>query len=403
MEQILDIEKGKLAIFTDVHGNWGVYERALEAAGACNATPVFAGDLIHKVTPFYEDRSKEIIDDLAKRVERQECVALLGNHELAHIYEIPEIDKDGYISFENAICGYRKEYIDFFVSMPYAIRTKNVVINHVGTPYVHKSRIGAVIKLNELYAGCKQTWDSNWDQNKKLFLATSNHLVDLYIKDLRDIKELSHKAILNKHARDFITLIKENGSLNCLEKDDSLKDYIFDCTPDGVLLCALFSGQNDIDYPKNAQKEFIDYTLKLFSDKRQMDFLVSGHIHTHLFERLDNQLRFSTGSAIMSNRSFLVIEADREYSSMHELMYGLQKLSGDRKLYERGKNGLEENLNLLKSFLNPKEERGLDSNKAEFTHERDVLYLMGSDCRYELMFNGRKFTVTPDLIIEDPI
>jgi len=388
-EQILDIENGKLAIFTDIHGNLDVYERALEVAKVNKIIPVFAGDLVHKVNPSYQDNSKCIIDDLIGRVERRECVALLGNHELAHIYEMPWIDDEGFKTFEEAIKGDRSKYIDFFMSMPYVVRTKNVFINHNGTIYAPLVKVP--IKLDQLKE--KGLVEKKLlTENKELVLELPFGLV-YNINEICD--ELDHKKIFNENREDYEQLSKEEK-----ENYGGLGEYTVSSL-DGRLLLALFSGQNDIDYSKGAQKEFIDYTLKLFSDKRPMSFLVSGHIHTYLFERLYNQLRFSTGTARMSNRCFLTIEAGREYSSMHELTSGLEKLSGSVGPYNESKTDLESNLNLLKSFLNPREEQALDLNKAEFTQERGVLYLREIGGGYNVIFNGAHFIVTPEIIVEE--
>ncbi len=142
LDKLVDLEKGRVMVVTDVHGNWRDYEQimrtfdALRKKGEADML-VFTGDLVHGY-PGYKDESKRVIDDLIKRRANQDgsgVVALLGNHDMVHIYHIG-LSKgllEFTSSFEKAIKENRGRYIDFFESMPFAALTSGgVLLNHAG-------------------------------------------------------------------------------------------------------------------------------------------------------------------------------------------------------------------------------------------------------------------------------
>ncbi|MFO0723414.1 MAG: metallophosphoesterase [Myxococcota bacterium] len=96
-------DQGRLIVATDLQGNLRDYRRLLEifeqATAAGPATLVLTGDLVHGPsedlaeegawpehlgTP-YRDQSAELILDFMEYAERAPAIALLGNHEHAHI------------------------------------------------------------------------------------------------------------------------------------------------------------------------------------------------------------------------------------------------------------------------------------------------------------------------------
>src|SRR3989344_1835404 len=132
MGSIIDINAGRLLIASDLHGNWKDYQRirelyeGLKAQGRADRL-ILDGDLVHGY-PGYEDRSVKILDDLMNNHDSS-VMALLGNHELMHIYHMSGVAKNGHDLHDSAgpleeqITGSRAKYVDFMKRMPYAVRT----------------------------------------------------------------------------------------------------------------------------------------------------------------------------------------------------------------------------------------------------------------------------------------
>lgn len=97
-------ERGTLLVSTDLQGNFGDYEalkRIYEREADAGNEPVLllCGDLVHGPGPlfadasrwpdylgtYYRDRSVDLVLDYARWIEQAQTVALLGNHEHAHI------------------------------------------------------------------------------------------------------------------------------------------------------------------------------------------------------------------------------------------------------------------------------------------------------------------------------
>jgi serine/threonine-protein phosphatase PP1 catalytic subunit len=134
---------GRLIVVTDLHGNFKDYKRYIKIWDRddpdCHI--VFTGDLIHAMD--YEDGSVEIVEDVMyKTQDYPNFHCLLGNHEWCHITN-EDIYKAGVNlkdDFENLVAhkkGYMEpsltNYIKFFKSMPYFVRTANgLFISHAG-------------------------------------------------------------------------------------------------------------------------------------------------------------------------------------------------------------------------------------------------------------------------------
>ena len=97
-------ERGTLIVATDLQGNYGDYEAlkrlyAREAEAGNEPVLLLCGDLVHGPGPlfadpsrwpdylgtYYRDRSVDLVLDYAEWIEQAQTVALLGNHEHAHI------------------------------------------------------------------------------------------------------------------------------------------------------------------------------------------------------------------------------------------------------------------------------------------------------------------------------
>lgn len=96
--------EGVLLVSTDLQGNWSDYCAlkelyATEKAAGNNPTLLFCGDMVHgpsdelakpEVWPdflgtLYEDRSAEVVLDFMEFASNEQAIALLGNHEHAHV------------------------------------------------------------------------------------------------------------------------------------------------------------------------------------------------------------------------------------------------------------------------------------------------------------------------------
>lgn len=135
---------GRLIVVTDLHGNLEDYNDYLDLWDESDPDfhIVFCGDLIHGLDED-TDGSVEILDDaIAKSKEYSNFHTLLGNHEWAHITntEIYKNNQPLLLGFKN-ILSYRKgliepyltNYVKFFKTMPYFVKTDNgLFISHSG-------------------------------------------------------------------------------------------------------------------------------------------------------------------------------------------------------------------------------------------------------------------------------
>ena len=134
---------GRLIVVTDLHGNYQDYMKYLELWDFCDEDCHidFAGDLIHSSNSM--DYSIEIMDDvIAKSKSYSNFHVLLGNHEWAHITgtDIYKNMNNQRLTFEKLITSRKgnlqptlDNYIKFFKSLPYFIKTDNgLFISHAG-------------------------------------------------------------------------------------------------------------------------------------------------------------------------------------------------------------------------------------------------------------------------------
>lgn len=142
-KEIILPKKGRLMVVTDIHGNYDNYQKYLKLWNKKdkNSHIVFVGDLIHKTSGY--DQSIEIMDDIIEKTEKYDNFhVLLGNHEWAHITnnDIYKNGKNQKWAFEKLIEAKKgslqptlDNYIEFFKSMPYFIKTENgLFISHSG-------------------------------------------------------------------------------------------------------------------------------------------------------------------------------------------------------------------------------------------------------------------------------
>lgn len=137
--------KGRLLVFTDVHGNYDDYQKYIEKWDSddpdCHI--VIAGDFIHNTIG--EDYSVEIVDDIMDKDKKYSNFhVLLGNHEFSHITD-ENIKKDDInltanfkeliIEKKGSLEPYLSEYINYFKSLAFFLQTENgIFVSHAGPP-----------------------------------------------------------------------------------------------------------------------------------------------------------------------------------------------------------------------------------------------------------------------------
>ncbi|WP_298523260.1 metallophosphoesterase [uncultured Methanobrevibacter sp.] len=135
--------KGRLLVVTDLHGNLEDYEKYIELWDCddpdCHL--VFVGDFIHSTDD--NDGSIEIIEDAIDKYNKYPNFhPLLGNHEWSHIVKSPVFKghSNQTQEFEDLIKvkkgrlePYLSNYVKFFKSMPFFVKTENgLFISHTG-------------------------------------------------------------------------------------------------------------------------------------------------------------------------------------------------------------------------------------------------------------------------------
>ena len=168
---------GRLIVVTDLHGNYYDYTSYLELWD-CNDKDchiVFAGDLIHS-SSYLNDNSIEILDDVITKCKKYSNFhVLLGNHEWAHI-----TGTDIYKNIFNQRLAFEKlikikkgnlqptldNYIDFFKSLPYFIKTDNgLFISHAG----HSKKIYSMDDFKKIFSDDYENYylyDFLWNRYK---------------------------------------------------------------------------------------------------------------------------------------------------------------------------------------------------------------------------------------------
>ncbi len=176
---------GRLIVVTDLHGNLEDYNAYLDLwdKNDLDFHIVFTGDLIHAVDE-KKDGSIEILDDAIKKSKKYSNFhTLLGNHEWAHITStnIYKQNKDLLLEFENLI-SFKKgfiephltNYIKFFKTMPYFLKTANgLFISHSG-PSSNVNSIEAFKKIFESDYSHPILQDFLWNRYTKVTDYTRN-------------------------------------------------------------------------------------------------------------------------------------------------------------------------------------------------------------------------------------
>lgn len=154
INRFLAIPDGIAMVVTDIHGDWNAYVqlrdmflRHLDRGEAHRL--ILCGDFIHGYGTREDDASLRIVLDILRlRAELGDdtVIALLGNHEMPHIYGVTlsKGDIEFTSRFEHALADLdadrqssydRRAVIEFFMSLPfYAYTSAGVLLTHAGPP-----------------------------------------------------------------------------------------------------------------------------------------------------------------------------------------------------------------------------------------------------------------------------
>ena len=283
-------------VVSDLHGHHGDFLKVmetwydLEAAGEADGL-IFLGDLVHGRGKWV-DRSPGFVDvliDMQCNQPGSNCYALLGNHELVHIYHA-ELWSATYCytqELEEAIAHDRGRYISFFEEMPFYIRTAGgLLLSHTGgSGYLAGVPLGP-------YEPDFETL-SNWD----------------------------HRDLLERFAE------KAGVRFDRATIQDKLLTQLgdnFRYFPEGNFLWEMLMNKNERVYGK-AYPDVLRQTLQFLSEGHStgLKTIVSGHIRVRegLEVVNDMQVRISTtyGASADEFKTYLLIDAKRQYADSLEV------------------------------------------------------------------------------------
>lgn len=302
-KKILDIPRGKYMVVSDIHGRredflkvmevWYEHEAAGDAEGL-----VFLGDLVHGRGK-WKDHSPSFIDTLLEIGCNQpgsNVYALLGNHELVHIYHA-ELWSSTYCyteELEMAIAHNRDYYVSFFESMPFFIRTiGGILLTHAGgSGYLGGVPLGP-------YQPDFETL-SNWDHREVL----ARFAEKAGVRFNRDSVQKQLTVQLGENFRYF---------------------------PEGNFLWEMLMNKNERVYGK-AYPDVLRQSLKFLSEghPQGLNTVVTGHVRVPDGLQLVNemQLRISSayGAANDLQKKYLIIDSEKYYQNSQELQLEARNL-----------------------------------------------------------------------------
>lgn len=139
--------EGKLMVITDIHGNYDDYMRYIDIWQEKDCHILFLGDLIHGDV-FTEDKSLDILNDVAKRINDTKFHILVGNHEMAQVhhqkvfrYGVSQTDQFNRLIEQNHsnvgdMITYQMMYEQLMQSFDYFATSKYFFFSHAG-PFEH--------------------------------------------------------------------------------------------------------------------------------------------------------------------------------------------------------------------------------------------------------------------------
>ena len=175
-------KKGRVLIFTDLHGNLEDYGKYLEKWDSADPDchMIIAGDFIHSI--YKNDSSVEVLDDIIDKYKKYDNFhPMLGNHEWVHIVNVNVLKADinQKLDFEEMIVSkksslepYLSNYIEFFRSIPFFIQCDNgVFVAHAGPSPKIKTcgDFNAIIEGEEYLE--ESVYYALWSRPKKHYIA----------------------------------------------------------------------------------------------------------------------------------------------------------------------------------------------------------------------------------------
>lgn len=333
MVKILDIDSGMLLVAADIHGNWVDYQKiqnlfmVMRNEGKADKL-VFLGDLIHAYEG--EDSSLKILEHLVSNAD-PDVIALLGNHELMHIYHL-NVSKNGQKLAEKLeeeierIEKDREVYVRFMKQMPYAIRTKGgVILAHTG-PNPPMTGVG----INPIYAALVMPDQPSKDKDTQNRVYTTtpekafNFIVNLdHDKLLEGLKQMTKKVIeagyKNHLAEDFFDDYSPQLGEMCLH------------TNIGMYLWDIFFKNNEQEFDERFYSMMQERYLETMSaGGRPQKLIVTGHMTEPLGFKVvgNNQIRMcSSYGASDEKKTLLIVDSAKEYLGFEKLGESLFKLN----------------------------------------------------------------------------
>jgi len=333
-KKVIDLDEGRYMVVADIHGNIHDYCKVIQTYNKKKKLRevdglIFAGDIVHSYGG--DDGSRQIIDDLINHQMDNNVHVLLGNHEIAHIYNftLPTGKNELTHEFETDIKSNREKYVGFLKSLPIYARTKGgVVISHAGASKKVKN-IDDIINLNH---------DEIIQENKKEFDSLTS-------EEKENFKELLEKKLYGLPYDEAFKLLRGT------EPDDSLLEGEFLYrnrdennefkNVDTEWLYDIFFNTNEKFFDNGKEKEtrksssdYMDTLTKFLAtmseDYTPQNLLVSGHMHQKsgidIFK--NKQLRITSSAQVDNDtvKSYLVVDAEKKYSSAMELLDNVHSL-----------------------------------------------------------------------------
>ncbi len=318
MKRAVDLSTGIAFVVSDLHGAWEPYARYrdhfLDLYERRQADIlILLGDVIHGYGTVEEDFSLHILWDimrLQQQLGQEAVIALLGNHELPHIYGVM-LSKGGIEftpRFERALGENRGEVIDFLKTLPFLIRTSGgVLMTHAGA-------------------------------------AASVTVPEVAVRLL----DFSHEALLNEARRlaprdDVLNLIQMHMGLTADDYDRMARHYLAVDGPgdpryydllygliasnlkEWVPLWDFFFTQCEQGMSRDMYRKIVDRFLKTYSEPNcpQM-VLVTGHISTkdgyEVVEELQLRLASWAHATPKNAGCYLLLDVSRPVESAADLL-----------------------------------------------------------------------------------
>src|SRR5579863_6234816 len=135
INRILDLTGGVTMVVSDLHGDRDAFARYagrfLQLHNRKRAQRLlFLGDLIHSDGPEDQDASLQIVLDIMRMratLGPETVVALLGNHEMPHLYGVllrrGQYEYTPRFERTMSVSGRRADILAFFEQMPFYVRT----------------------------------------------------------------------------------------------------------------------------------------------------------------------------------------------------------------------------------------------------------------------------------------